>query len=213
MLIAEIGQNHCGDTELAKHLIYLAKQNGADLAKFQLYDSTALYGERQKSELSKDDAFYLFGYGKSIGIDVFFSVFDLERVKWCEEMGVKYYKLAYSQRDNESLRLAVAKTNKPFWISGWHLYCIPKYPTKLEDLKFEAGMFDVKEYEDEPEYIGYSDHTIGIDACKIAMARGAKIIEKHFAIDHKTGVDAPWSMTPDELKELSEWEKTVKCVL
>ena len=39
ILIAEIGQNHNGDIELAKDLISAAKSNGADIAKFQFYDA------------------------------------------------------------------------------------------------------------------------------------------------------------------------------
>ena len=30
-------------------------------------------------------------------------------------------------------------------------------------------------------FSGYSDHTVGIDACLFAISRGAKIIEKHFS--------------------------------
>jgi len=60
---------------------------------------------------------------------------------------------------------------------------------------------------------GFSDHTIGLDAAKIALARGAHIIERHFAIDHQTGVDAEWSMTPSELKELKRFETIVKGAL
>jgi N,N'-diacetyllegionaminate synthase len=206
MIVAEIGQNHCADIELAKYLIFQAKANGADLVKFQLYDSTVLYGEKQNTELSRNDANYLFGYGQGIGIDVFFSVFDTERVAWCEEMGVKYYKLAYSQRNNDELISAINQTNKTWFGSGIDLYCIPKYPTELSDLHFNRIDFTEAWY-------GYSDHTIGLNACKIAIARGAKIIEKHFALDHQTGVDAPWSMTAEELRELAEWQRTVKCVL
>ena len=36
-LIAEIGVNHEGDFNLAKHLIDLAKEGGANAAKFQTY--------------------------------------------------------------------------------------------------------------------------------------------------------------------------------
>ena len=41
-LIAEIGQNHNGDLDLAKELIRLAKESGADVAKFQVYDAKEL---------------------------------------------------------------------------------------------------------------------------------------------------------------------------
>jgi sialic acid synthase SpsE len=225
-IVAEIGQNWCGEMALAETLIICAAQNGADLAKFQLYDSEKLYGEKQKSELSFSRAKYLFDFGKVGGIDVFFSVFDVERVKWCEEIGVKRYKIS-SRTNDSALFKEIESTGKPVIISydpaydkwgypdTWqNLYCISKYPASLRDLKFKEGMFEdtaiqfgVSEYP--KEYQGYSDHTIGLTACKVALARGAQIIEKHFAIDHKTGVDAAWSITPEELRELSNFRNEV----
>ena len=212
-IIAEIGQNFVGDMELAKKLIELARGNSADLAKFQLYDSKKLYGEYQSTELTKEQAFMLFNYGKEIGIEVFFSVFDIERVKWCEEMGVRQYKVAFSMRGNQDLLEALYRTRKHIiistnriekYVTGWsYLYCIPHYPTSLGELWFSLNPFDYY-------YDGFSDHTIGIDAAKIALARGAQIIEKHFAVDHKTGVDAEWSMTPDELRELKRFALVVE---
>lgn len=206
IIISEIGQNHCGDMNLAKRMVELAKQWGADAAKFQLYDSKFLYGEKQYTELTKDQAFMLFEHGKQVGIPVFFSVFDVERIKWCEEMGVQRYKLAYSQKDNKQLRDAIANTQKPCWISGVNLYCIPKYPALLEDLHFENVDFNV--------WLGFSDHTLNLDAAKIAMSRGARIIERHFTCgDPKRGVDAPWSMTPMELGELVKFKQSVEQAL
>jgi sialic acid synthase SpsE len=211
LVIAEAGQNHCGDMELAHKLIILAKDNGADLVKFQLYDHNILYANRpdiQDVALSYDQAEELFNYGQGAGIEVFFSVFDIERVKWCEAIGVKRYKVAFSQRKNTELLDAILETDKPCIISSNRptlfdtLYCVPLYPTRIEELDFsDLDSFD-----------GFSDHTIGLDAAKIAIARGAGIIEKHFSIDHKTGIDAPWSMTPDELKELRRFENVVKSI-
>lgn len=217
MIIAECGQNHQGNMDLARYLIRLAKENRADLAKFQLYDADKLFGEgapEKQAELSKEQAFMLFDYGKEIGIEVFFSVFDVERVKWCEEIGVKRYKIASRMARNVKLVKRVDKTNKPAFISSgpelliyplrWHfLYCVPEYPTPLYNLRLGLIDFDW-------DYDGLSDHTIGIDCAKIALARGATIVEKHFAIDHQTGVDAEWSMTPDELRELVRFSKVVK---
>ena len=54
-----------------------------------------------------------------------------------------------------------------------YLYCIAKYPTQLYEIRmpsFENSIFS-----------GFSDHTVGIDACLFAISRGAKIIEKHFS--------------------------------
>ena len=62
-IIAEIGQNHNGDMNLAFELIAEAKRNGADAAKFQLYDAAVLFPRENNpwyeynlsTELSRDD--------------------------------------------------------------------------------------------------------------------------------------------------------------
>jgi len=231
-IIAEIGQNHMGDMALAKQLIVLAKQCGADLAKLQLYDTEALYppdsptkAQAKAAELSFYQALMLFEYGARVGIEVFFSVFDVERVKWCEEIGVNRYKIAARSISDRAIFSALKDVGKPViaslpygrceeddlkWICRpvlWtYLYCVPEYPAKpsmLEGLKFGKR----------ESYQGFSDHTIGLDTAKIVLARGAEIIEKHFAVDHLTGVDAPWSMTPDELFELKRWEGVCNQIL
>lgn len=207
MIISEVSQNFSNLDE-AKELVKLAKENGADLAKAQLFDSVKLYGKHTPAELDFDQAKALFEYGKEIGIEVFFSVFDVERVKWCEEIGVKRYKIAYSQRNNRDL-FNVIPLNKLVFISTddtpyeYGLYCVPKYPAEISEIDFRMV-----------DYIGgFSDHTIGLDAAKIAIARGASIIEKHFCFSHDKGIDAAWSMTPDELRELKRWESVVKQII
>ncbi len=51
--------------------------------------------------------------------------------------------------------------------------------------------------------VGYSDHTVGITASLAAVARGARIIEKHFTLDRNMpGPDHKASLEPDELAEL-----------
>ena len=224
ILICEIGQNHCGDMNLAKRLIELAKENGADLVKFQLYNHAKMYAnhpEVPNCELSKEQAFELFDYGKQVGIEVFFSVFDVERVKWCEEIGVKRYKLGYGRRYDKELIYRVARCGKPMVVSFPHLtevpsmnkvdflYCIPNYPTKPDELHLSDAFSDMA-----CEYDGFSDHTIGIDCAKIALARGAEIIEKHFTLDKTMyGSDHQLSMNPEELKELVRWGNLCKEVL
>lgn len=51
---------------------------------------------------------------------------------------------------------------------------------------------------------GYSDHTHGIEACLLAVSRGATYIEKHVCLD-KTDLatrDTPFSATPDEFERM-----------
>ncbi len=216
-IISEIGQNHCGDMGLAEYLICQSGLNGADLVKFQLYDSEKLYGKKQDTELSFEQAKHLFDYGKENGIEIFFSVFDERRIAWCEEMKVSHYKISCAMSTNVFLVNSVLDTKVyPIMLSTsgkWGkdsrfstLYCIPKYPASVCDLRFSEVDF-VNDFQ------GFSDHTIGLDAAKIALARGAAIIEKHFALDHKTGVDAPWSMDISELKELKRWLQALSFAL
>ena len=79
------------------------------------------------------------------------------------------------------------------------LYCISKYPTELADLNFKDIDFST--------YDGFSDHTVGIAAAQIALARGAKIVEKHFTLDKNMyGPDHKGSMTPQELLDLAKFK-------
>ena len=209
MIAAEIGQNHMGDMNLAIELIRLAKENGADLAKFQLYDHNILYRghpEIPDVALNYDNAKMLFEYGVSMGIEVFFSVFDVERIKWCEDIGVKRYKIAKTL-GNWSVIRCILSTGKPVISSQTvyapasdikQLFCVSEYPAKPCDYLLDFNSYD-----------GVSDHTVGLDLSRIALSQGAEIIEKHFAIDYQTGIDAPWSMTPDDLKELKRFEGVV----
>jgi len=225
LIVCEIGQNHCGNLDLALDLIVKAHESGADLVKFQLYDHNKLYADHPEipdAGLSFEQARFLFNAGEHEGIEVFFSVFDEERVKWCEEIGVKRYKIA-ARVDDDKLLAAIAETKKPViasvsphyprdkkWSQAFYnldlLYCASKYPSPLQSLRFNHVDYTL-------EYQGFSDHTIGLDAAKIALARGARIIEKHFAEDHKTGIDAEWSMDEKELRELVRFKNVVSKVL
>jgi len=221
-IIAEIGQNHNGDMGLAKELIYAAKENGADVAKFQLFDPHILFPPTKpwfeyncRTQLSRDNLEYLNDICLKIDIEFMTSVFDIERVEWCESINVKRYKVASRSIHDKNLINKISATQKPFIVSlgMWledefpiikgnligFLYCISKYPTPLTDLKFGSINFD--------KYIGFSDHTIGISAACIAMTKGAKIIEKHFTLDKEMiGPDHKCSMTPDELNLLSKFK-------
>ncbi len=201
-IVCEIGQNHCGNMGLAKILMGFAKLYGADFVKFQLYDHRKIYGDNghiPNVELSFEQAKGLFEYGKAIGIEVFFSVFDIDRVNWCKEIGVDIYKIAFSQRNNKELIQSIPE-GKDIIVSsdiptGYiTLFCTGEYPSTYVEVPYSS-------------FSGLSDHSIGLDVAKKAIESGAGIIEKHFALNHETGVDAKWSMTPKELKELVRYAR------
>jgi N-acetylneuraminate synthase/N,N'-diacetyllegionaminate synthase len=220
-IIAEIGQNHNGDIGLAKELIHAAKECGANVAKFQVYDAKALFPKEGnewfeyncKTELSRDDLAVLAQECASADIEFMASVFDVERIEWLEACGVRRYKIASRSIHDTPLIDALRTLSKPLIVSlgMWEadefpvidtvsdlsfLYCVSKYPTPLADLHLKKISFEA--------YQGFSDHSEGIVAALVACSRGAGILEKHFTLDKNLyGPDHVCSMTPAELLELS----------
>ena len=230
LVIAEIGQNHNGDMELARQLITAAKENGADIAKFQLYNVDSIfpptfewYKEAKQAQLSREQVSQLNRWCQEADIEFMASVFDTDRVQWCQDIAIKRYKIASRSIYDRKLRRAIAATGKDIIVSlGMSrgkrfprinttgkvdfLYCVAKYPTSPENLNFLKINFN--------KYSGFSDHTIGIEAALVAMSRGAGIIEKHFTLDKNMhGPDHHGSMEPDELREIVNFSKKIGRIL
>ena len=230
LIIAEIGQNHNGDMSIAKEMIGVAKEKGADIAKFQLYDVDKIftpdfewYKEGKQAQLNKEQTFMLAEECEKVGIEFCASVFDLERFQWTEEIGIKHYKIASRSIYEKELIDRIAATGKDMIVSlGMYneeafpeisttgkvayLYCVAKYPTMPNDLDFLSIDFE--------KYAGFSDHTIGLDAAIIAMARGARIIEKHFTLDTSMyGPDHAGSVDPVGLQALADYSRRIEKIL
>ena len=62
------------------------------------------------------------------------------------------------------------------------LHCVSAYPVETNDANLSAISSLYKKFSDKLS-IGYSDHTLGLEAATLAVALGARIIEKHFTID------------------------------
>jgi sialic acid synthase SpsE len=62
--------------------------------------------------------------------------------------------------------------------------------------------------------VGYSDHTPGLAVPLAAVARGARVIEKHFTLDRSLpGPDHRASLEPDELRSMIEGIRIVESAL
>lgn len=80
------------------------------------------------------------------------------------------------------------------------LHCTSSYPALDEDLNLNA-MVAMQRYFDVA--VGYSDHSLGIEASIIAASMGAEVIEKHVTLNRSSpGPDHQSSVEPKELKEL-----------
>ena len=62
------------------------------------------------------------------------------------------------------------------------MHCVSAYPADNSDLNLNCINTLRKQFK---ATIGYSDHSLGIDACLTAVSLGARIIEKHFTLDKK----------------------------
>ncbi|HUE12546.1 MAG TPA: N-acetylneuraminate synthase family protein, partial [Planctomycetaceae bacterium] len=81
------------------------------------------------------------------------------------------------------------------------LHCVSSYPTPPEQTNLRSIPFLAERF---GCTVGYSDHTLGTEAAVLAVASGARIIEKHFTLDkHQSDFrDHQLSADPAELAEL-----------
>ena len=88
-----------------------------------------------------------------------------------------------------------------------YLHCNNAYPTPYEDINL-GSLEELKNFIEFNRHfcnsrVGLSDHTEGILIPPIAVAMGAKVIEKHFTLDRGlSGPDHSFAIEPDELSEM-----------
>ncbi len=164
---------------------------------------------------------------------------DLESAAFLEPR-VPAFKIASGDNNFVPLLEQVAASRKPVLLSGglasladlrrsidrieriWRaqgarpglavLHCVASYPTPLEQASLASIAF-LREGLGVP--VGYSDHTLGIEACVLAVAAGARIIEKHFTLDHDLSDfrDHKLSADPDELAVLVRRVRAAEALL
>lgn len=91
------------------------------------------------------------------------------------------------------------------------MHCTSEYPCDPPDVNLRA-MDSLRAATGLP--VGYSDHTLGIEVSLAAVARGARVIEKHFTLDPDLpGPDHAASLDPDALRTLVTGIRTVSQAL
>lgn len=91
------------------------------------------------------------------------------------------------------------------------LHCTSDYPAKFEDLNLAAMISIKNELNCE---VGYSDHSVGLEASIAAIGMGATIIEKHFTLDkNMEGPDHKASLNPEELTILVKQIRNIEMAI
>lgn len=135
-VIAEIGLNHNGDVEIAKQLIDVAADAGAQAVKFQKRTPEISTPEHMKSmlretpwgtmtyldyryrvEFSREQYVEIGDYATVRGLDWFASPWDVPAVAFLEDLNVVAHKVASASVTDVELLRALAETGKPIILS------------------------------------------------------------------------------------------------
>ena len=135
IIIAEIGINHNGDLSIAKNLVDVAADAGADAVKFQkrtidlVYTKKFLNSPRESPwgttqreqkeglEFGLEEYKEIDKYCKEKGIEWFASAWDLESQKFLRNFNLKYNKIASAMIVYEDLLKEVASEKRHTFIS------------------------------------------------------------------------------------------------
>jgi len=232
-IIAEIGNNHEGSFDVACKLINEAKKAGADAVKFQTFKTEYYVNQNDKKrfkklkefELSYEDFAKLSVVAKKNNLKFISTPFDIKSAIFLNNI-VDFFKISSGDNNYFDLIKVVLGFNKPTFISTGFLnfkeiknlikftkknkfdtsklclfHCVSDYPVSDE----QANLLSIKFLKDKLSLeIGYSDHTIGIEAPILAISLGAKIIEKHFTLDNNFSKfrDHKISLNPNDMKQL-----------
>ena len=252
-VIAEIGHNHQGDVEVAKKLIDVAWNCGADAVKFQTRNNKELftedgynapyenensygatYGEhRENLELSPLEFDILLSYASEVGITVFSTPFDFASADFLRDR-VPFFKIASGDLRNIDFLKYVAGFGKPMIVSTGGavisdvgraydsiisinpelclMQCTAAYPAEFEHLNLRV----IETYRNAFPgcVIGLSSHENGISMAPVAYVLGARIIEKHFTLNHTMkGTDHAFSLEPNGLRKMVRDLKRVRVAL
>ena len=191
----------------------------------------------KRFELSKEQHLYLAQMCRAAGVSYNASVWDLDMLNWIDEY-LDFYKIGSGDLTAWPILKAFAERNKPILLSTGLatldevldtvnyiqsvnsnykdpnmlciMQCTSMYPIPPED----ANLNVLNTYKKTTGLsVGYSDHTEGMDALKIATSMGASVLEYHFtdSRDGKKFRDHKVSLTPGEVIELkSELKKILR---
>lgn len=183
-------------------------------------------------ELSAAMHHEIYNHCKKFNIEFMSTGFDIQSIQFLLELGIKRIKIPSGEITNFPMLEFVAKTNLPLIISTGMaslqevqeaiqivkitrehlqlaeslaskitiLHCTSNYPTQLNNVNLRAMQTMADEFR---LPVGYSDHTQGILVSPIAVALGARVIEKHFTMDRNLpGPDHSCSLEPAELTQM-----------
>jgi N,N'-diacetyllegionaminate synthase len=243
LIVAEIGNNHEGNFDVACRMVEAAADAGVDAVKFQTFQTRLFTSNADparverltKFELTQDQFRALEQLARKRGLIFFSTPLDLVSARFLQPL-VDVFKVASGDNDFLPLIQQLAATGKPLIISTGladlahlervaafarehgadghlaFLHCVCAYPAPPADVNLRAIPM-LAERLGCP--IGWSDHTLGPEACLAAAAIGARILEKHFTLDKNFSAfrDHQLSADPAEMKYIVDSVRKVEALL
>lgn len=157
------------------------------------------------------------------GVLPFASVFGPESLGYVVSLGTKVLKVASPEAADAAFVEQVLATELPVILSTgvtqrfrfppWQrvaiLHCVSSYPTFYKQANLRAIPSLLQDW----PVVGFSDHTVGEFAAPLAVAMGARIIEKHLMLDGTMPLDASFSLTPDQFGSMVRAIRTTEAML
>lgn len=190
----------------------------------------------QRLELSQAEHRQIKAHCDTIGIEFFSTPFSVDAVDMLVGLGVRRLKLSSGELTHRALVAHAAATQLPLLMStgmatmneifealGWvqaargHLrevvvlHCTSAYPAPDAALNLRA----MRQMADQLGVaIGYSDHSLGIEAPLAAVALGAAVIEKHLTLDcAMAGPDHSASLEPGAFASMVQGIRRVSAMM
>lgn len=240
-IIAEIGVNHEGNFDICKKMISKASKSGADAVKLQTFDpaqhylpGTESYRVYENTSFSYNQIEQLFKYAQDLKIDIFSTCGDIKTIDFINKLNPVAFKISSGMIENYPIIKHLIKTDKPLIFStGMSTYkeidvvmksvkkakranvalmhCISLYPVP----KSKINLLCIKTLKEKYKIdVGFSDHSLGPYASELAVAMGARIIEKHFTLDNKRdSFDHKISLTPTTFSRFVKKIRNVEVTL
>lgn len=207
------------------------------LANYQKKQKTTnQYNLLNKLELSEQSLNKIKKYCDRKNITFMASAFDIASLRFLKKINLKIFKIPSGEINNLPYLNELGKYNKKILLSTGAseikdikfaidtlvksgtkkkniciMHCNSEYPTPMTDANLNAIKYLKTKFNNE---IGYSDHTLGIEASIASVVLGAKVIEKHFTLDKKKiGPDHKASISGEELSNLVECVRNIEIAL
>lgn len=220
---------------LASHLAPRAEYQKENLGADGAQDQVSMLRRLELDEAAHSE---LIACCRARGIEFMSTPFDHESIALLERLGIARYKIPSGEVNNLPYLRRIAALGKPVILSTGMctmeevhaainaltsagqdprrlaiLHCNSGYPTPDADVNLRA-MQTLGRSLPGVAGVGYSDHTIGLEAAFAATALGAIIIEKHFTLDRSLpGPDHKISLLPHELTAMVTGIRRIETML